>query len=256
MMNRKFEAWCDQATEKIRYGPDRRAVAKELQDHLEDRYDAFAEQGLSFEEATVKALESMGDPKAIAPQLGAIHRPWLGRLYSIVRFIGITTTALAVFAASIYIWLTMDGVMRDPSQYLPRLLDNVSCFCEPELFRYEEGYRFHINEAAVAVDEDEGDTRLYIQLVIHKFPWMEWTTVLNDFWAIDSEGNYYSPRSQSAYGQRRVAEGGYSKSTGEYHITLMLTLFDTDAQWVELCYDRDGRNIVFHIDLTGGDARE
>lgn len=256
MLNTKFDAWCDAATAKIRYWGDRDAVSAELRAHLEDRYDALVEAGYSHAEATAKALAAMGSAQEIAPQLGKIHRPWLGWMYSVLKFVGITTTSLAVFSLSIHLWGTLDGVMRDPSPYLPRNLDNITYYCEPELFCYAEGYRIYINEVAVAEDENEGDTRLHIQLEIHKFPWMEWTSALNNFWAVDSLGNYYYPRGLSAYGQRRITSGGYSMSTREYHITLALTQFDTDTEWVEFCYDRDGRNIVFHINLTGGDARE
>ena len=39
--------WLDTATGKIRFTPDRKAVRRELQDHLEDRMEAGRAKGLS-----------------------------------------------------------------------------------------------------------------------------------------------------------------------------------------------------------------
>jgi hypothetical protein len=73
-----------------------------------------------------------------------------------------------------------------------------------------------------------------------------------DFWAVDSLGNYYYPYSAVAFDLPRVIRGGSSATAGIYNATMALTLFDADAQWVEIRYDRDGRDLVFRIDLTGG----
>ena len=71
-MNEK--SWLDTATAKIRFRPDRRAVRRELEAHLEDlrEHTGLTEQA---------ALEAMGDPGRIAEELGRIHRPWLGYLW-------------------------------------------------------------------------------------------------------------------------------------------------------------------------------
>ena len=89
-MEHNFSLWCQKATEKIRYSPDRRVVCQELMDHLEDHRDALMKQGLTREEAERKSLDAMGSAEEIAPQLGAIHKPWLGYLFSTVRAIAVT----------------------------------------------------------------------------------------------------------------------------------------------------------------------
>ena len=83
-MANSFDWWCKTAVSQIRYGPDNEAVYRELYAHLEDSYDHFLAQGYPAERAQGLALEAMGDPEEIAPQLGAIHKPWLGYIYRLV----------------------------------------------------------------------------------------------------------------------------------------------------------------------------
>lgn len=251
MLNKRFDDWCRKATAKIRYGPDRRAVEKELKAHLEDRYDELTAQGLSFEEATVKALESMGSAAEIAPQLGAIHRPWLGYLYSFFKFVGITSSLLAVFFIGVHLWTAGWYHARSVRfESLPANVENISFYCKPNLSAEAEGYQISIQEAAVA--EVEGDIRFYFEMEIRWWPWMKSFSATEDFWAVDSLGNYYYPYSDTAFDLPRVIRGGSSATAGFYNSSMALTMFDADAQWVEIRYDRDGRDLVFRIDLTGG----
>ena len=142
MLNKRFDDWCRKATAKIRYGPDRRAVEKELKAHLEDRYEELTARGLSFEEATVKALESMGSAAEIAPQLGAIHRPWLGWIYSFVKFVGITTGLLAAFLVGVQLWQTARFYYgTEQFDSLPVNVENISFYCKPELTVEAEAIR-------------------------------------------------------------------------------------------------------------------
>ncbi len=78
--------WLDTATSKIRFSPDRKAVRRELQDHLEDRMEAGKAQGLSPYEAETAATAAMGDPVALAEELGRIHSPWWGRLWRLSQW--------------------------------------------------------------------------------------------------------------------------------------------------------------------------
>ncbi|MBD5169816.1 MAG: hypothetical protein HDT20_06865 [Oscillibacter sp.] len=79
--------WLDTATRKIRFRPDRKAVRRELEAHLEDLREA---SGLD-EDA---ALKAMGDPAALAEELGRIHRPWLGYLWRMSQIALIGAAAL------------------------------------------------------------------------------------------------------------------------------------------------------------------
>lgn len=91
--------WLDTATSKIRFTPDRKAVRRELQDHLEDRMEAGKTQGLSPYEAETAATAAMGDPVALAEELGRIHSPWWGRLWRLSQWALAIVLLATVFSA-------------------------------------------------------------------------------------------------------------------------------------------------------------
>ena len=64
-----FDDWCYHAVAHIRFKPDRQMVFDELKAHLEDSSDHFLSQGYPEETAQRLAMEAMGDPEEIAPQL-------------------------------------------------------------------------------------------------------------------------------------------------------------------------------------------
>ena len=91
--------WLDTATSKIRFTPDRKAVRRELQDQLEDRMEAGKAQGLSPYEAETAATAAMGDPVALAEELGRIHSPWWGRLWRLSQWALAIVLLATVFSA-------------------------------------------------------------------------------------------------------------------------------------------------------------
>ena len=115
--------WLDTATGKIRFAPDRKAVRRELQDHLEDRMEAGKAKGLSPYEAEEAATAAMGDPVALAEELARVHSPWWGRLWRLSQW------ALAI------------AVLVTVSSAVPRLRDYVQyeMYAPPFPFSVEEG---------------------------------------------------------------------------------------------------------------------
>lgn len=77
-----MQQWLNRAVSGIRFKPDRRAVERELRDHLEDKiYDLQRLYHLTWKEAEEMALGQMGDAQEIGRELAKIHRPWLGWLW-------------------------------------------------------------------------------------------------------------------------------------------------------------------------------
>lgn len=86
--------------EQIRWKRARPAVARELEQHLEEQRDAFAAEGNAPEEAERLAVEEMGDPVVVGVELDRIHRPkpqW--GLLSL-------TLLLALAGGFLRVWLT------------------------------------------------------------------------------------------------------------------------------------------------------
>ena len=87
-------------------------------------------------------------------------------------------------------------------------------------------------------------------------PWADFVDIGSFFWAEDNHGTYYYSSEERLLGNEPYVAGGNPKHlsglfTHTYRFACKLDTADTE--WIELHYDRAGRNITLHIDLTGGD---
>ena len=108
------EYWLDTATGKIRFAPDRKAVRRELRDHLEDRMEAGKAKGLSAYEAEQAATAAMGDPAALAEELAKVHSPWWGRLWRLSQWVLAIAVLVTVFSAVPRLWEDIQYEIQDP----------------------------------------------------------------------------------------------------------------------------------------------
>ena len=249
-MEHNFSLWCQKATEKIRYGPDRRVVCRELMDHLEDHRDTLMEHGLTREEAEQKALEAMGSAQEIAPQFGAIHRPWLGYLFSMVRVAAIAAALPAIFFCVVSVWaLLFNLISANQFDWVPDRFTSVDYYCRPKVSDSSDGRFYQVTEAGYSTKHSE----FYLEIRTIYWPHLRHWGVFDEFWAVDSKGNYYASIHEAGYENiPRLDAMGYSTSACIAHYHFVIHDFDCDAQWLELHYDRDGRDVVLRIDLTGG----
>ena len=111
-------------------------------------------------------------------------------------------------------------------------------------------------------DHDTDDTQdtYYFQCRVRVsglFQWGELDKIpIHDFWAVDSQGTIYSSFKNDAYSFQPSVSGNLER-TGYFSYTLDLWLNNftsQEAQWIELRYNRDGRDIRLRIDLSGGDS--
>lgn len=276
-----FDKWCKQATKGILYRPDRKEVHWELYHHLEDRYHDFTEQGLEYEAAIKSALEAMGDPKEIAPLLAAIHRPFWGYVYSLCKWLFVIITFFMLCNILPYAVRSCTDISDAPNtfDYNPY----TDTFYEGRTHEWKrilyidsgctassDGYTFTITDAAVWQISCQQDLQnppcscsmdpyqFHCQLkVTNFFPWIEQTDIGNWFWAQDSLGNYYYNEYERIYNYDSAIVSNHSR-TGLFTYTYDMFSWNyvsVDAEWIELHYDRSGRDIVLRIDLTGGDER-
>lgn len=261
MTNRKFETWCETATAKIRYWGDRAAVAEELRGHLEDRYDALIASGCSREEATAKAIEAMGSAREIAPQLGKIHSPWLGWILVTLRIIGIMAISGALILSTITgRWGLGIPVGGGPQTvYLGNLIHyawETHYYENPTGEIQWEGYHLEVTEAAIVPDGFTlSGPELHLLVGVNTPFWQTNFAVEDQLWGRDSLGNAYRPVRSAT--EKPEEPGLYCRkltdeTSRQTSLWISLGNFDPDAQWVEVYYDRDGRDLVLHIDLSGG----
>lgn len=264
MFSREFFYWCRDAISRIKYKPDRDKVYRELYEHLEDRYDSFIAKGMSHEEAEKKTLEAMGDPMELAPQLAAIHKPHWAYAAIVTRVIVCALCCICLVKGIDYFlgsgfYTRVDDVW-DPFEHGG---DQCIAHVEPDASVRSDGYTFSVEEAALwrtfyseSVNGEEYFDSLYICLrVTHPLPWMREQQAVHCMWAVDSNGTYYESFAQ-ACGElpRIVYNTRHASGLGTYEYELSFQDISEDMQWIELHYDRDGRDLVLRIELTGGEG--
>lgn len=269
MNSKKFFSWCWEAVSGIKYRPDRDAVYEELYSHLEDRYEVYLAQGFDPQEAEERTLLAMGSASEIAPQLAAVHRPFWGYLLTTSRCVFALLAVLALILSVQFFSLNdlwdasafsfhnydvyTDTSYQDENDSSVRIL-----YLEPECSICTDGYTLSATDAAwwktTNASHKEQEV-FYARLdITNPRPWAEEPRAITMFWAEDSLGNqYYDLYAQANSSQGYL--GGSLRRTGLFTYTYDLYLYNfssQEAQWIDLRYNRDGRDITLRIDLTGG----
>jgi len=263
----KLTQWCTYAVSKIKYAPDRRAVYDELRQHLDDRCEDLLAQGMSEDEAAERAIALMGDPKEIAPYFGAIHRPFWGYLYSTCKILAIITAVFLVFIFLAQFWrISTDASIAPPAyneyrwnpyaETVPSKYTR-TMYAEPGARYTDSGYLVELSRVSCIKTAESRNSTVFFQLEITSLlPWADDPDFCNYIFARDSFGNIYS-----AGGTRMLGDKQHYGVSGKNYRTSPLTwIYDAavynvhpNAQWIELRYERSGRQMVFRIDLTGGE---
>lgn len=265
--------WCEKATCRISFGPDRRKVTDELMGHLEDRRDALMAQGMDERTATDQALEAMGDAKQIAPQLGALHKPFWGYALQVSKILLIILLCLSLNPIRKYVNnLYLDGPVSylkfdvfDPASYGGDTGRTLLHLSKPEFSFSSDGSRFTLTDACVFSQDSEyygpDFTQLYVRIeqtsllpqTEHKeyFPHFQ---IASYFTAKDSLGNEYPCYWDGTGGDAPFfIAGGAQTGVFTYTHECWINQFPSEAEWVDICYERDGRSFSLRVYLTGGD---
>lgn len=261
------QEWLDAATSKIRFPPDRKRVRQELEDHMADRMEAAAGRGLTPTESEAQALAAMGDPAVIAPELGRLHSPWLGRLWWAIR--AVTVAALIVtllaFTESGF-WFHLLGY-RTPSIEIPPEQAVYDSMIYSRTGLWEDldlgtvsGYHFCVPTAYVQrleVSGENGYETYSMQLQVLANTWRVWEPWEPDMGCItiaDSTGCTYlsgdDPRIAESF-TPHFSFSGIRSGPGRSGISLSLNHVPQTPEWLEITIG----DAVLHIDLEGGAAQ-
>lgn len=277
MVHLRFQAWYRRAVSQIIYIPDRIAAEQELAQHMEDRYEALRGQGYAHDEAEILTVQAMGDAAEVARELGLIHRPFWGLLQQRTRKAVIVV--LAVIAA--LLWLNFTGRVAQNGyskpQYsnfnpfsLSRYVNDAGHFdrvyhLTPGSTVKTDGFTVTATNVALwqytpnrATEHNQPADTLYIQLkFFNPLPWAHHAgDVTNWFWAEDDLGNVYAAFHERTELNAPAVYSNYCQ-TGPFtyvHDLYLSECVSREAQWIELHYNRAGRDLVLRIDLTGGAA--
>ena len=86
-MDKEFRSWCKTVTDCVRFAPDRKAIAQELEVHYIDHVRDLERLGFDMKEAESRALQVMGDAEEVGRAMDKVHKPWLGRLWQVSRWL-------------------------------------------------------------------------------------------------------------------------------------------------------------------------
>ena len=266
MKDARMIRWTQVAASKIKYSPDRSAVTKELQHHLQDRYEEHIAQGLTEEEAVKKVLESMGSAEELADQLAAIHKPFWGYLECVTRYIASGLCFILLFVGVFVLNSILPDLFEkksenpydDFSYYWER--DNSICYLhiEPNISVSSDGYTLTATHFGAWNWRDSPEVgELCVRLTIQDLtPWEEYYSFIDYIWVEDSLGNRY--RSEAEWKPKTKDLQIYNTQQGLFTTSFDLEITDIpvqDLEWINICYTRDGRDMVIHIDMTGGEGQ-
>ena len=115
---RSIAEWTMQATEHIRYQPDRDAVAEELKASYEDHRDALIESGEATDRASFLALQAMGDPAETGRMLRSVYHPLITFLWRVSRVVLVCLLIAAAIAVIPWVRNQDWSLMKDPEEAL------------------------------------------------------------------------------------------------------------------------------------------
>ena len=97
MEREHFEKYIKDVTSHVRFRFDRREIAEELREHMEDLYEDLLAQGIEAEQAEELALEWMGDSEEVGKALDREHHPVLGWTWLILGVVCLAVVIKTVF---------------------------------------------------------------------------------------------------------------------------------------------------------------
>lgn len=275
---RYIKQWCDMAVSYIRFPADRPPVRQELLEHLEDAYDFYIAKGLEPAKAEQSAIRDMGDARETGKLLAKIHKPYLGWLWRLTQWVLGILVVLAVIKGVSWcrdLYVEEDSLAKSElytesyslyeNEEAGYRIEKFRTFlAEPMVTDYADGYRFTVTRCVEwqGTVSDRGEERDFAHFdfsveVFNPRPWMRYSTMLWNMYAVDSLGNYYYSYNEGDDDPERCHIRGNVAKQGllTYRYDMWLSTYvSQEAEWVELRYDREGRDVALRIDLTGGEG--
>ena len=271
MKIKEFEKWCWNATWLIQYPPERQDVYDELYEHLQDHYEDLIAQGLSEEDAIKLALDSMGEAKEIAVPLAQLHSPFWGLLVhrlaiGLAILLCVTLVAFCIYVENLPFGnpSRRDFDVFSEASYGGDTGRTLLELSEPNVSFTGDGSTFTVTDAAIFTEVSQGKemTRLYVQICQRtSLPWLEHDRcmplvspyLLEDFFVVDSLGNRYASFMEEGWDGVEFIQNGAQTGFFTYTHECWINDFQgVGGQWVDICYERDGRNFKLRIPLNGG----
>jgi len=259
---------------------------------MEDRYESFIEKGMASEEAADKTVEAMGSAEEVAIQLAKLYPPFWPYMLRISRVVLVILLVLSLlqFKDISGVVQTLNAADSVPSAINPvgrydpysqtvyqkeeiggvPSAERVYAF-EPEYHGSINGLSMDVKKAALwnvyrkTVNETNEGAVLHVQIETRDFRFLFDQIGVDlgmHIWAEDNLGNYYYSLAGSnnqrnfydVWAEESYIIGSMQRTgwfTYEYEVVLAKYVSHS-AEWIDLHYDRDGRDYVLRIRLPEG----
>lgn len=278
-MNKDY--WLLTATEKIRFKPDREAVLRELEAHIQDREEHYRAKGMEGYEAEKAAVADMGDPEEIARELGRIHSPWWGYLWRASRWALALVLIWALFVSAGFVREEVE-YRKYRERYVPTLPEETEVWTygdgstriqrllrswEPKGSVKLGGYRFTAplayltyTEPWTASDGRAVSEQYELTVVLRAWTWKFWEPISGSQYMIlssaaqDSGGGQYGRWEPGLFSQethRSYFCNTYDSGPSAVYFEIYLDLENGEApDWVDIPIGYGGD--VLRVDLKEG----
>ena len=240
--------WLDTAVGKIKYGPDRKRVRRELASHLEDAVDAYMECGYDMHAASEIAVKNMGEASEIADELGMIHKPYFAWFCNFMVILAL----FFVLKFGMSEQLDINGknyAMKNENANVEMLFDGTDGPVYQQDSRVKVGeYDIYIDKAAI-VDYQNGNRFIDIKLNIEtdKLSYMK-PQFFRYITVEDESGNIYRLEEETSSDGLRFMTN-YGKITGKSEIAVYFNAIDKNAKNYTVKYDRAGVSFELPVRL-------
>nr|WP_326185618.1 permease prefix domain 1-containing protein [uncultured Oscillibacter sp.] len=238
-----WRGWVREVLEQVRFRPDHQAIQKELLAHLEDGRADLERLGYPRDLAMERALRAMGDAGEVGRALDRAHKPWLGWLWQVSRWLAALALALALCNLTFWGWPDWGQSaipLNTPAQGVPE------AGIYPRSFQ-AGSYQVQINGARYEETDIEGRYMLSLELTAStpKF-WLDGPNFNGCLEAEDSNGVRYE-ENKYPYVQ------GSSPNDGRWKNDCWIQLYgvENDPEWVDITHKTAGWTI--RVDLSQGE---
>ena len=246
-MRSNFQIWVNAVCEQVRFRPDHRSIEFELRDHYEEHVRDLLRLGRPRELAEERALAAMGDAQEVGRALDKVHKPWLGWLWEVSRWL---FRALAVLTLVTLFWTVGLGSLVE------RTIDELTWEKPPASAVKAELEHGTLYAAPGDVTEEDGHTvaevRLWMKMrdPLGTEPWYgvrSWFFTWRDGWW---ELSYYKrdraswtwPESRYWTYNAEAASSGWTR----FRQTVRLVL-DEAPRWAEVSYPLSGQDWALRV---------
>lgn len=234
-----ISSWLDVAVRKIKYGPDRKRVRRELASHLDDAMSAYMDSGYEMHEAAAMAVKNMGDASEIADELGKIHKPYFAWFCNFM-------VILAVFFIVNFGMSEQLDINGKNYAMKNENADIESLFESSDRLVYQQDSRVKISEYDIYIDKaaitdyPNGNRYITIKLNIEtdKLSYMK-PQFFRYITVEDEGGNIYRLEENTSKDGLRFMTN-YGDITGRSEIAVYFNALDKNAKNYAVKYDRAG----------------